>query len=526
MSTPEPKAVRSRSRSPTRSPLSRTTSRTKLVLDPQGGLDDDTGEPLVSPARTFSPIAAGKRILKPSSPRVKVLRRPVVNEESILSKYLSQSLPAKLSAVLSVVVIAVAVALFFGEGDGPKLVKRDAPLVPGDRLKGGQYISFCTSIIATGCKPKYFELGRDGSLGVYGGKSPYAQKAKLWTAGTAAKGGATGSSYELLYSGDRVVLNKDGKVKWSAAVKSLPKNMQPHMPPTATAQPTNRKTEERNTPLSILSSMQALRTGALAQGSLRAIRGGTRASTGRGWYQRYERMGPDAFRKAGAPNPFDWDAPAPTTAPVGQEAEESERRKPRRRAFFDMSVDGVAAGRVEFELASDLLPVTSENFLRLCDGVAVASSSSSTPAKQHEGGDGGEAEVVEEEQEAGVELLCYEGSVIHRVVTGTGIMGGDVEGFGGKRSHSAFSGMRFFPDEAFLIPHTAPGLLTMANSGLHTNGSQFYITTCPAGHLDGRSVAFGRVTKGLEVVKAVYGMYSIRGKPVSEITIDKSGEMR
>lgn len=48
---------------------------------------------------------------------------------------------------------------------------------------------------------------------------------------------------------------------------------------------------------------------------------------------------------------------------------------------------------------------------------------------------------------------------IHRFVTGTGIMGGDVEGFGGKRSHSAFSGMRFFPDEAFLIPHTCVGVV-------------------------------------------------------------------
>ncbi|CAM9792723.1 unnamed protein product [Pylaiella littoralis] len=222
----EPKAVRSRSQSPPRSPLSRVASRTKLVLDSQRRNDDDKGEPLVSPARTFSPVAAGRRLLKPSSPR-KVPRRPVATEESILSKYLSQSLPAKLSAVLTVVAIAVVVALFFGEGDGPKLVKRDASLVPGDRLKGGQYISFCTSIIATGCKPKYFELGRDGSVGVYGGKSPYAQKAKLWNAGTGAKGGATGSLYELVYSGDRVVLNKDGKVKWSSSLKSLPKNMQP-----------------------------------------------------------------------------------------------------------------------------------------------------------------------------------------------------------------------------------------------------------------------------------------------------------
>lgn len=154
--------------------------------------------------------------------------------------------------------------------------------------------------------------------------------------------------------------------------------------------------------------MQALRTGVLAQGSLQAIRGGTRASTGRGWYQRYKRMGPDAFRKARAPSPFDWDAT--TVAPVGQEGEESERRKPRRRAFFDIAVDGVPAGRVEFELASDLLPVTSENFLRLCNGVAVANSSP-PPAKQHEEG-GGEAEAAEEEQEASEEMLCYEGSVV------------------------------------------------------------------------------------------------------------------
>lgn len=157
--------------------------------------------------------------------------------------------------------------------------------------------------------------------------------------------------------------------------------------------------------------MQALRTGALAQGSLRAIRGGTRASTGRGWYQRYKRMGPDAFRKARAPNPFDWEAETAAVARVGQEGEESERRKPRRRAFFDMAVDGVPAGRVEFELASDLLPVTSENFLRLCDGVAVASSSPPPPVMQHEGG-GGEVEAVEEEQGAGEERLCFEGSVV------------------------------------------------------------------------------------------------------------------
>lgn len=54
---------------------------------------------------------------------------------------------------------------FYREGDGPKLVKRDAPLVPGDRLKGGQYISFCTSIISTGCEPKFFEVGGSDAHG-------------------------------------------------------------------------------------------------------------------------------------------------------------------------------------------------------------------------------------------------------------------------------------------------------------------------------------------------------------------------
>ncbi|CAM9220556.1 unnamed protein product [Scytosiphon promiscuus] len=170
-------------------------------------------------------------------------------------------------------------------------------------------------------------------------------------------------------------------------------------------------------------------------------------------------MGPDAFRKARAPNPFEWEATAAAAAEAAaadaDKAEESERRRPRRRAFFEMAVDGVSAGRVEFELASDLLPVTSENFLRLCDGVAIDSKPQQQQRQKQEAGGGAEEMVEkEEEEEAEEEILSYEGSVIHRVVTGTGIMGGDVEGFGGKRSHSAFNGMRFFPDEAFLIPHT------------------------------------------------------------------------
>lgn len=72
---------------------------------------------------------------------------------------------------------------------------------------------------------------------------------------------------------------------------------------------------------------------------------------------------------------------------------------------------------------------------------------------------------------------------------------------------------------------SAPGLLTMANSGVHSNGSQFFITTEIAEHLNGRSVAFGRVAAGMDVVTAVANLYCIRGKPVAEITVSKCGEL-
>lgn len=165
--------------------------------------------------------------------------------------------------------------------------------------------------------------------------------------------------------------------------------------------------------------MQALRTGVLAQGSLRAIRGGSRASTGRGWYQRYQRMGPDAFRKGRAPNAFDWEA-APQTVVAGQ-GEVSERRR-RKRVFFDIAVDGVSAGRVEFELAADLLPVTCENFLRLCKGAGVASalrqgvrlSATDGTQLEPEGGGGGEVEDVAEQK------LGYEGTVVRGAFLGFG----------------------------------------------------------------------------------------------------------
>lgn len=160
--------------------------------------------------------------------------------------------------------------------------------------------------------------------------------------------------------------------------------------------------------------MQALRTGALSQGSLRVVRGGSRGSTGRGWYQRYQRMGPDAFRKARAPNAFDWEAQhQECVAGDDSGGRAVQERRRRRRSFFDMVVDGVPAGRVEFELASDLLPVTCDNFLRLCEGDAVAPRQPRA-LRLHADGveqDEGEEDVEDEEEEK----LGYEGTKVRLV---------------------------------------------------------------------------------------------------------------
>ena len=116
------------------------------------------------------------------------------------------------------------------------------------------------------------------------------------------------------------------------------------------------------------------------------------------------------------------------------------------------------------------------------------------------------------------------------------ILGGDVDealapgGWGGPRGdggygggHSAWEGQRYFEDEAYLIPHAEPGLLTMANRGVGTNASQFYITVAPCPHLDGRSVAFGRVTRGMDVVHKVHDSLSNKGRLIADIRIEKSG---
>jgi peptidyl-prolyl isomerase D len=139
--------------------------------------------------------------------------------------------------------------------------------------------------------------------------------------------------------------------------------------------------------------------------------------------------------------------------------------------YFDIIIAGKPAGRIIFSLYNDLVPKTAENFRALCTG------------EKGEGKSG--------------KKLSYQGSGFHRVIKQFMCQGGDFTAGNGTGGESIYG--EKFEDEAFPVKHTKPFLLSMANAGPNTNGSQFFITTQPTAHLDGKHVVFGEVIRGKSV---------------------------
>ena len=172
-------------------------------------------------------------------------------------------------------------------------------------------------------------------------------------------------------------------------------------------------------------------------------------------------------------------------------AEEKKAKLPL--VYFIIRQHNTFLGTIVMELRSDLVPQTAENFRALCTG---------------EFGYG------------------YKFSYFHRIIPGFMVQGGDVDRLKGTSSRSIYGG-RYFPDENFTLKHDQEGLLSMANKGPNTNGSQFFITTAPAPWLDNKHVVFGKVVKGMDVVKKIEAQGSKTGavNAKHQIFIVESGEI-
>ncbi|KAF8817776.1 putative cyclophilin 1 [Cardiosporidium cionae] len=184
------------------------------------------------------------------------------------------------------------------------------------------------------------------------------------------------------------------------------------------------------------------------------------------------------------------------------------------KVFFDIEIGGKSAGRVEFELFKNIAPRTAENFRALCTG---------------EKGIGRHGKP-----------LHFKTSAFHRIIPQFMCQGGDFTRGDGTGGESIYG--YAFADENFALKHTEAGLLSMANAGPNTNGSQFFITTVPCPWLDGKHTVFGKVPKmnislemrkvkictvisGHSVIAQIEAMGTSNGKPKAEVKIVECNDL-
>mmetsp|Transcript_7087 Transcript_7087/g.15258 ORF Transcript_7087/g.15258 Transcript_7087/m.15258 type:complete len:303 (-) Transcript_7087:101-1009(-) len=165
--------------------------------------------------------------------------------------------------------------------------------------------------------------------------------------------------------------------------------------------------------------------------------------------------------------------------------------------FFDISVNGKPLGRIVFELYANVVPKTAENFRCLCTG------------EKGKGRSG--------------KRLTFAGSIFHRIIPGFMCQGGDFTRGDGTGGESIYG--EKFADENFKLKHSGKGILSMANSGPNTNGSQFFICTAVTSHLDRKHVVFGKVVSGYEFVEAMERCGSKGGNTSKKVAIQDCGEV-
>jgi peptidylprolyl isomerase len=164
--------------------------------------------------------------------------------------------------------------------------------------------------------------------------------------------------------------------------------------------------------------------------------------------------------------------------------------------FFDISIGGSSVGRVTIGLYQET-PKTSENFRALCTG-EMGTGNSGKP-------------------------LHFKGCKFHRVIPDFMAQGGDFTKGNGTGGESIYG--EKFEDENFTVKHTKPGMLSMANAGPNTNGSQFFLTFIPCNWLDGKHVVFGEVTEGLDLLKTMESYGSSTGATSKPVKIENCGQL-